>query len=169
MARNTLASNNLANETSALAVAELPSEDDYQAFIAVLSESTRGRAFLAEHAKRARQADTAMLLAAFERLEARVAAQVLAASPSPAPAEPPMREPAEAPPADIARAHQSTVIPEVMLFEGPEPAKEVPALEPAAISTPEVETAAETIVATPGDSLAAVMALSEDERIALFT
>lgn len=161
----------MANEASALAAAELPSEDDYQAFYAVLSESARGRAFLAEHAKRARQADTAMLLAAFERLEARIAAQALAASPPPAPAEPPPRNAAEAPPADIERAHQATAIPEVMLFEEPKPAKAVPATEPAAISTAEAETviAAETIVATPGDSLAAVMALSEDERIALFT
>ena len=49
-------------------------EDDYQAFCAALSASARGRAFLADHARRNRNADTEMLLAALGRLEARLRA-----------------------------------------------------------------------------------------------
>jgi hypothetical protein len=47
-----------------------PSEDEYQTFAAALSASARGRAFLAEYARRHRGADTEVLLAAFARLEA---------------------------------------------------------------------------------------------------
>jgi hypothetical protein len=47
-----------------------PSEDEYQTFSAALSASARGRAFLAEYARRHRGADTDVLLAAFARLEA---------------------------------------------------------------------------------------------------
>ncbi len=59
------------NEPLALAIQpppEAPSEGGYQAFCAALSESGRGRAFLAEYAARNRNADTAALLAAIERL-----------------------------------------------------------------------------------------------------
>lgn len=71
----------MANEPSALAVEpEAPSEDDYRAFSAALSETARGRAFLAEYARRQRAADTDMLLAAVERLEELVLSQL----PSPA-------------------------------------------------------------------------------------
>jgi hypothetical protein len=64
-------------------------EDDYAALLSTLSESARGRAFLAEHALRARQADTGMLLAAIERLEALVRGQVSqAAVAAPTPTEP---------------------------------------------------------------------------------
>ena len=54
------------NEPLALAIKPpaAPSEDDYQAFCAALSESARGRAFLAEYARRNRNADTEVLLAA---------------------------------------------------------------------------------------------------------
>ena len=45
-------------------------DDDYRSFFAALSESARGRNFLAELAKRNRHADTEMLLAGFGRLEA---------------------------------------------------------------------------------------------------
>ena len=65
------------NETLALAIAPLPvapGEDDYRAICAALSESERGRAFLAEYARRNRHADTQSLLAAIERLEARLQA-----------------------------------------------------------------------------------------------
>jgi hypothetical protein len=65
------------NETLALAIAPLPvapGEDDYRAICAALSESERGRAFLAEYARRNRHADTQALLAAIERLEARLQA-----------------------------------------------------------------------------------------------
>src|SRR4051794_20955367 len=45
------------------------SEADYEAIEAAVMETTRGRWFLAEYARRNRQADTAMLLAALARLE----------------------------------------------------------------------------------------------------
>ena len=65
----------LANE----ALAPLPevalSEPDYRAFCAALEASARGRAFLAEFARRNRHADTATVLAALDRLEAQVARQ----------------------------------------------------------------------------------------------
>ena len=69
-----------ANEPLALAIRppDAPSEDDYQAFCAALSASARGRAFLAEYARRNRHADTEMLLAAIERLEARLRADASA-------------------------------------------------------------------------------------------
>jgi len=63
----------MANETLALARQspdDAPSEHDYQSFCAVLSDSARGRAFLAEYARRNRHADTQVLLAALDRLEA---------------------------------------------------------------------------------------------------
>lgn len=47
-----------------------PATDDYQAFSEVLSASARGRAFLAEHARRSRSAETRTLLAAVSRIEA---------------------------------------------------------------------------------------------------
>ena len=43
--------------------------DTYEAIEAAVKETARGRAFLAEHALRARQSDTAKVLAAIERLE----------------------------------------------------------------------------------------------------
>lgn len=57
-----------------------PSEEDYATFSAALSESARGRAFLAEYARRNRNADTEMLLAALARLEARIGADASAES-----------------------------------------------------------------------------------------
>jgi len=65
----------MANETLALARQSsdgASSEHDYQLFCAALSDSARGRAFLAEYARRNRYADTQMLLAALDRLEALV-------------------------------------------------------------------------------------------------
>ena len=43
--------------------------DSYEAIEAAVKETACGRAFLAEHALRARQSDTAKVLAAIERLE----------------------------------------------------------------------------------------------------
>ncbi len=56
-----------------------PSEGDYRAFCALLSQSERGRALLAEHARRNRHTDNEALLAAIERIEARLAADAFAA------------------------------------------------------------------------------------------
>jgi hypothetical protein len=49
-----------------------PDEGDYQAFCEALSASARGRAFLAAHARRNRNADTEQLLAAIGRLQSLV-------------------------------------------------------------------------------------------------
>lgn len=46
-----------------------PDETDYHAFCTALSASARGRAFLAEYARRNRNADTRPLLTAIERLQ----------------------------------------------------------------------------------------------------
>jgi len=46
-----------------------PDEADYHAFCTALSESARGRAFLAEYARRNRNADTRPLLTAIERMQ----------------------------------------------------------------------------------------------------
>lgn len=65
----------MANEPLALATeTAAPSEDEYEAFYAALSGSARGRAFLAEHGRRQRLADTDMLLGALGRLETQVVA-----------------------------------------------------------------------------------------------
>jgi hypothetical protein len=63
---------NMAYETSALRGEPQQSrvaEDDYQSFSAALGASARGRAFLQEYARRNRHADTAVVLAALDRLE----------------------------------------------------------------------------------------------------
>jgi hypothetical protein len=67
----------MANESQALAKpAPDIIDDDYQAFCAALSASQRGRAFLAEYARRNRHADTEMVLAALDRLQSQVRVQV---------------------------------------------------------------------------------------------
>jgi hypothetical protein len=79
----------MANEPMALArspQARAPVTDDYEAFSEVLAASARGRAFLAEHARRSRTADTELLLAALVRIEALVRANT-AAQAEPAQAE----------------------------------------------------------------------------------
>ncbi|HEY7230260.1 MAG TPA: hypothetical protein VH558_07815 [Pseudolabrys sp.] len=50
-----------------------PDEADYHAFCEALSASARGRAFLAEYARRNRNADTRPLLTAIERLQTSLA------------------------------------------------------------------------------------------------
>jgi hypothetical protein len=65
----------MSNEPLLLARPEdSPDEDDYRAFCAALEASGRGRGFLAEYARRNRQADTAVLLTALDRIEARLTA-----------------------------------------------------------------------------------------------
>jgi hypothetical protein len=69
----------MANEPSILARPQPRSapaaSDDYRVFSEVLGASARGRAFLSEHARRSRQADTAQLLAALSRIEAMMRAK----------------------------------------------------------------------------------------------
>ena len=59
-------------ETTALAglqQPDAPTEGDYEAFCEALSASARGRAFLAEYARRNRNSDTEQLLATIENLQ----------------------------------------------------------------------------------------------------
>ncbi len=74
----------MANEPLALAIRppeapqEASQEDEYLALCAALSQSARGRAFLAEHARRSRNADNEALLAAIGRIETRLQADATA-------------------------------------------------------------------------------------------
>lgn len=76
----------MADEAFALspisARAAQPSEEDYDAIRQAFMETSRGRWFLGEYAKRNRNADTSMVLAAVARLEENLAAQ---RQPQPAP------------------------------------------------------------------------------------
>src|SRR5712671_6966526 len=69
----------MADEAFALspisARAALPSEEDYAAISAAFMETSRGRWFLSEYAKRNRNADTSMVLDAVARIEQNLAAQ----------------------------------------------------------------------------------------------
>jgi hypothetical protein len=51
----------------------LPTEADYEAIVATMTQSARGRWFLAEYARRNRNADTRMVLDAVARIEASMA------------------------------------------------------------------------------------------------
>jgi hypothetical protein len=184
-----------------LALAVIPPEslndDDYQALHDVLSESARGRAFLAEYARRNRNADTEALLAAIERIEARLSADASAvqrlrddlrmlliairlARPEIDGAGPAAKaiklsalldllerridamseaKPAAlAPPDEDALTAALAVVPPLDEPELPIPASA--GFEPRSVAT---------IESAPRDPLAALMALSEDERLALFT
>lgn len=115
-------------------------EDDYEALMAALSANARGRAFLAEYARRNRQADTEAILAALRKLEQRLTAQELA--------------PPQEPPPEPARAHLALVHP-------------APESEPSAPTL--ASTKDEAALLAAADPLAALMALSADERLALFS
>src|SRR6185437_17074768 len=81
----------------AVTPADTASERDYEVLVSALSQSARGRAFLEEHARRARHADTSVLLAAIARLEALVRAQAQLAPPYTTAAEPVASLPTPAP------------------------------------------------------------------------
>src|SRR5882724_5563031 len=69
----------MADEVFALspisARATLPSEEDYEAIREAFMETSRGRWFLGEYAKRNRNADTRLVLDAVTRIEDAIAAQ----------------------------------------------------------------------------------------------
>lgn len=74
----------MANDSLAQAVRpEALSEEDYEAFVRALSETARGRAFLAEHARRSRSDESAVLLTSVQRLEGLVRSQTDAPPPEP--------------------------------------------------------------------------------------
>ncbi len=184
-----------------LALAVIPPEplndDEYRALHDVLSESARGRAFLAEYDRRNRNADTEVLLSAIERIENQLQADASAvqrlrddlrilliairlARPEIDGAGPVAKaikltalldllerridamsetKPAAlAPPDEDAPATLLAVVPPLDEPELPIPASV--SFEPRSVAI---------IEAPPRDPLAALMALSEDERLALFT
>ncbi len=227
------------NEPLALAIRppDAPDEDEFLTLCAALSQSARGRAFLAEHARRSRHADNEVLLAAIGRIEARLQADasgaqrlrddlrmlvtaIRLARPEIDAAGPAARATKLAKLLDLferridAMAAAGLAAPSVEGTAGlrltpavPESARaqlfvlsmpdepELPTLPPSSFEAPpapppapivvaNIETAAAimvaetapsaadaavTIAAPPPDPLAALMALSEDERLALFT
>jgi hypothetical protein len=222
----------MANELLALAREQppaAPDEIDYPLIHAALSESTRGRAFLTEFARRNRHADTELLLGALDRLETRLRAdgsaagrlrddlrmlliairhvrpEINAASPAAQAvklaalldlAERRIEAMAEGKPAgtatgDVAEADTTR------LAAVPRPDEpELPIPSPGSMELPAISLVAEAAmmpeanaldgarppvtfdnsaepdarpVLPPHDPLAAIMALSEDERLALFS
>ena len=85
----------MADEAFALspisARAAQPSEADYDAIQEAFMETSRGRWFLGEYAKRNRNADTKMVLDAVARIEGTLAAQK---QPEPEPTRDPLLDPA---------------------------------------------------------------------------
>ena len=77
----------MANDAFALspiaARATLPSEEDYEAIREAFMETSRGRWFLSEYARRNRNADTSMVLDAVARIEEALAAQTHPPPPPP--------------------------------------------------------------------------------------
>ena len=185
-----------------LALAVIPpdalNDDGYQALHDALSQSARGRAFLAECTRRNRNADTEALLAAIGRIEARLQADASAvqrlrddlrmlliairlARPDIDGAGPAAKaiklsalldllerridamseaKPAAlSPPDEDAPTAALAVVPPLDEPELPIPASV--GFEPRSVPI--------TDSAPPRDPLAALMALSEDERLALFT
>src|SRR5690242_341466 len=163
----------MSNEAQALAgEPQSPGDNEYKAFLAVLSSSARGRAFLAEHARRSRLAETEMLLGAIERIEATLAeqrAQAVAAPPPPvAPAATALAAIAAQAIADAERdMPQVKVIkagsgPQPPQFSGEDftgPAEPAPKLpNPAADSNVIAETVPSEHAAPPGTPVAAALA-----------
>jgi len=200
-------------------------DDDYRSFCAALSESARGRNFLAEFAKRNRHADTEMLLAGIDRLETLMRAEGTAlerlrdelrvlliairlARPDIGSASPPDKTAKLSSLLDMLEQRingmvESKTANTALTDEEPVPATltvvpvsdepELPIPSPAAAqpaialvrddvvseetvipSTPLGQTLIEPVAAMkpappPANPLAAIMALSEAERIALFT
>ena len=63
--------------------ASVPSEEDYEAIREAFMETSRGRWFLSEYARRNRNADTSMVLDAVARIEQALAAQNQLPAPPP--------------------------------------------------------------------------------------
>jgi hypothetical protein len=212
----------MANEPLALAIRppDAPNDDEYLSLCAALSQSARGRAFLAEHARRSRNTDNELLLTAIGRIETRLQADASAvqrlrddlrmlvtairlARPEIDAAAPPARAvklaklldlferridamaevrlsvlpPDGAPRARIALAEseparaQLIVLPLPQEPEGPLALVPTPAgpVETAVEAAPPPVAAIAQPVAPAANPLAAIMALSDDERLALFT
>ena len=180
------------NEPLALAVIPPDALDDtgYQALCDTLAESTRGRAFLAEYARRNRHADTEQLLAAIARIETRLRADasvvqrlrddlrvlliaIRLARPEIDATAPAAKADKLAKLLDLLERRIDAIseTKPVALFPA---ADEAPVAHLAIVQPPQelelpAAPAAAAPVVLPRDPLAAIMALSEEERIALFT
>lgn len=175
-------------------------EQDYEMLLAALSVTARGRAFLAEYARRNRNADTTAVLAALARLERLIAANGTAENPSslppaglsrlavvPQPDEPelPIPTPTAAQRPLITLAHDSlppppapaqplggtaTTIPEITWYDAGQGAE---TNQPLSAPAAEAQGTAQNVPAAEplpeADPLAAIMTLTEEERIALFS
>ena len=140
------------------------SEADYEAIEAAVMETTRGRWFLAEYARRNRHADTAMLLAALARLEdvLRGAAAGLSGGP-------------EKPEQDVGRDRTDLAMDQAAETDH-ERSLAVPVDELPMVSAPtcdedllEDQTVPALAVPSRPDPLAPLRALSYEERVALFS
>jgi hypothetical protein len=142
----------------------------YDALYAALSAHARGRAFLDEIARRARRNDTSAALAALARIEAKLNASLEARAeantePDRSTSPPPVRE---EPAADRSLA-DSHVPCEAGDREGADPPPAVEARDHA-LAGPPAEPASPALDQSPhADLIAQVMALSPEERIALFS
>ncbi len=183
-----------------------PDEGDYQAFCAAVSASARGRAFLAEYARRNRNADTEALLTAIERLQSVVTATArrepahaeptpqadttpaftnatadevdrthLIVVPAPEQPELPIPSPAAIQPPAIALVRDETIMAEVS-FVQPSPTPAAPTIQraPHTVEVPRPDLTISEVSGVarplpPSNPLASIMALSEEERLALFT
>ena len=196
----------MANEPLALAIRppDAPNEDDFLTLCTALSESGRGRAFLAEYARRNRNAATEALLAAIGRIEARLRADASAVQrlrddlrmlliairlvrPEIDAAEAATQSAkltklldllerridamAEVKPADAAPDDSAQTARTQLAVVPPPDEPELPIPSPASFELRLVENAAAEPAAQPPppDPLAAIMALSDDERLALVT
>ena len=186
----------MSNEAQALAgEPQSAGDSEYEAFLAVLSSSARGRAFLDKHARRSRQADTKMLLDALTRIEATLAEQsAQAALPAQQPMSPPPVGTALAAIAAQAVAAVESDMPQMKVIKAgsmpppahfagedftrgaeaaPSPEVVSASADPAAQSNVIADTVPAEHAAPPGtpvaDALAQILALSDEERLALFS
>jgi hypothetical protein len=186
----------MSNEAQALAgESQSAGDSEFETFLAVLLSSARGRAFLDEHARRSRQADTEMLLDALTRIEATLAEQsAQAALPAPQPMSPPPVGTALAAIAAQAVAAVESDMPQMKVIKAgsmpppahfagedftrgaeaaPSPEVVSASADPAAQSNVIADTVPAEHAAPPGtpvaDALAQILALSDEERLALFS
>ena len=134
-----------ANHAQALSSPPQPQGDsDYESILTALLETARGRWFLNEYAQRNRTADTATLLTAIGRIEDLLRTRSL---------EPVGLETADEPSQAVAATKLSELVVDVEVVE-------VAVIEHQTAAFPEP---------VPRDPFADIRALSDEEKIALFT
>lgn len=172
-----------------MASTPLLSDADYDAIAAAVMETARGRWFLAEFARRNRHADTQMLLEALARLEgivreertALAVASVEAKEPvpeiQPASEDPdPRQEDVASPPAEPLRVASPPIFASTNDDEIAPPAApdsdaktDQPVIALPREESPIIVERAPQAIVVRSDPLAPIMALSYEEKIALFS